>query len=352
MNKKLIAMAVAASMAAPLAAQAEVTLYGQLQIELQNIDIKNSDATDGIIVNPGSYVGQAPDPGGNTAIADNKRGRLGVKGAEDLGDGLKAIYKFEWQVNTATADVDDGDRESYVGLTGNWGTFLAGALKSPYKYTGGVTYDPLVTTAGEARRYGGMTTGVFGHNGFFQNTIAYATPKVGGFSAAIGYVPDNTDGANGSNAWDIKFNHKNFEVFFAQSNYLDSTTDNSNFTANKVGGKITFAKMWTILAQYEMTTDEQGPGAGDDKGNLGFLGLQVKLGKNMLVAQGGSGKVDFDASTTDQTNTYYALGWIYKFTKKTRVFLTYRDSSTDDANGVSGNKNDSSAASAGLRIAF
>jgi predicted porin len=351
MNKKLIAMAVAAGLAAPLAAHAEATVYGQLQIELQNIDVKNSADTDGIVVEPGSYVGQVTQPGGNTAIADNKRGRLGVKGSEDLGDGLKAIYKFEWQVNTANANVDDGDRESYVGLSGNWGTFMAGALKSPYKYTGGVTYDPLVTTAGEARRYGGMTTGTFGHNGFFTNAVGYMTPKIGGFSAWVGYVPDNTDGANGSNSWDIKYGAKNWEVFIAQANYLDSTTDNSNFTANKAGGKVTFG-MFTILGQYEMTTDQTGPGGGDDKGTLGFLGLQAKLGKNMLVAQGGSGKVDFDASTTDQTNTYYALGWIYKFTKQTRAFVTYRSTDVSDADGVSGNKNESTAASAGMRIDF
>ena len=354
MNKKLIAMAVAAGLAAPMAAQAGPTVYGQLQAELQNIDVdlaNENAATDGHLVG-GMFVGGVTQNGGNTAVEDNKRGRLGVKGSEDLGGGLKAVYKFEWQVDTSDADANDGSRESFVGLKGGWGTFLMGSLKSPYKYTGGVKYDPLVTTAAEARRYGGMTVGTFGHNAFFKNAIAYATPKLGGFSAAVGYVPDNRTGINGSNAWDIKYNAKNWELFVAQANQLVSSVGDANYQATKVGGKITFAKMHTIVGQYEMTKQELGTGNGEDKGSLFFLGYHLKLGKNMIVLQGSSGKVDIGNSSTDQTNTYYAAGWIYRFTKKTRAFLTYRSTDVSDSDGISGAKTKNSAASAGLRIDF
>ncbi len=335
MNKKILAAAVGAALGvAPLfTAEAGVKWYGQLQMEVssESLDVTGK-AFDGIVVQKlGNYDGVTVD--------DNKRGRLGVKVSEDLGNGLKALAKFEWQVDTSDADSNDGDRESYVGLTGGWGTFLAGSLKSPYKYTGGVKYDPFVTTQLEARRYGGMSTGVMGHNAFLGKAIAYATPNMNGFSAIIGYIPDEATGIDGSTVLSAKYGTKAWEIFVAGA-YGDNAMD---YDATKFGGKFKFGGGHEIVAQYEMIDD-----AGTDK-TMMFGGYHYTMGKTMFVAQAGLGTAEL---ADDQDSTYFAIGAVHKLSKKTRLFGGYRSTSVDNAAGTTGNDYDGSALSLGLRVDF
>ena len=169
MNKKIIALAVAAAFTAPMAAQAEVKVYGHAQVEF------------------GTYGG-GTSGGGGQAVVDQARGRIGFKSSEDLGNGLKAIVKAEYKTDFADGDstgsVSLSKREMLVGLKGGFGTVELGRLKSVYKYSGGVKYDPFVATTLEARGRGGMSGKVglgnaFGHNGFISDSVAYKN-KFGG----------------------------------------------------------------------------------------------------------------------------------------------------------------------------
>ncbi len=71
--------------------------------------------------------------------ANNRASRIGIKGSEDLGDGLQAIYQVELEVPIADADEQfaNGDpswvrvRNSYVGLANEWGTLLIGRHDTP-----------------------------------------------------------------------------------------------------------------------------------------------------------------------------------------------------------------------------
>ena len=83
MNKKLVALAVAGALALPLAAQAQtanVTLYGSLRLGVANVRATNSTA-------------------GVASVAvtrvDSNSSRFGLKGEEDLGGGIKAIFLIE-----------------------------------------------------------------------------------------------------------------------------------------------------------------------------------------------------------------------------------------------------------------
>ena len=343
MNKKLIAMAVGAALAAPMAANAGVTAYGQLQVEVASV------TNDG--------YGENNCGGSRTCInntqsgikmKDNKRGRLGFKVSEDLGGGLKAIAKFEWQVDTPNGNIADGAREGWVGLKGGWGEFKAGRIKTPYKYTGGVKYDPFVTTYLEARKSGGMKGGAYGQNSFWSNTASYKN-KWGGFSLWIDYGLDEGNGtSNAGNMGDysiaLKYGQKNWEVFGAYNSY-DANNNGTTDSVSKVGGQIKFAGAHTISAQYE--SDD--PEGNNNNASIYFIGYQFKMGKNVLAAQygntdGDSGYTGLQGGATDAT--YYALGWIYKFSKKTRTFIGYRK--TDGKNADA----DLSVVSAGLRVAF
>ena len=74
MKKSLIALAVAGAMAAPMAAQADATLYGSLRIKVMDNDNVS------------------------TGVVDNFS-RIGIKGSSDLFSGAKAIYQFEQAID-------------------------------------------------------------------------------------------------------------------------------------------------------------------------------------------------------------------------------------------------------------
>ena len=81
MNKKLVAVAVAGLLAAPLAAQAQnanVTLYGRLNLDFEIVNGRQPDGT-----NP------------NVTRLSSNSSRLGVRGTEALGGGLNAIFQIE-----------------------------------------------------------------------------------------------------------------------------------------------------------------------------------------------------------------------------------------------------------------
>src|SRR6266480_804331 len=91
MNKKLVAVAVAGLLAAPLAAQAQtanVTLYGRLNMDFEIVNGKQ-------------------DPSGyNPTVSrlSSNSSRLGVRGTESLGGGLNAIFQIESNVSGDTGN--------------------------------------------------------------------------------------------------------------------------------------------------------------------------------------------------------------------------------------------------------
>ena len=136
MNKKLVALAVAGVLAAPLAqAQtANVTLYGRVNLDVEFVNgaiydtqvvqpatcNKTFNVGDCITTNPWQY-----------RLASNSS-RFGLRGTESLGGGLNAIFQVESSINPAQSGGTLAGRESFVGLQGGWGTFKMGRFLAPY----------------------------------------------------------------------------------------------------------------------------------------------------------------------------------------------------------------------------
>ena len=181
MQKKLIALAIAGLATAPAFAQSNVTIYGVADATFENV--KASGAT----------TANSDD---STRLNRNRvtsnSSLLGFKGAEDLGNGLKAIYQFETGINAdGTGNALNGSqRDTFVGLTGNFGTVVLGRLTHPIRNMGNkVDLTPGATGIGyHGSMYGeflGLKTGT---DDRAPNAVAYVSPSFYGFTATAAYV--------------------------------------------------------------------------------------------------------------------------------------------------------------------
>ena len=304
MNKKLIAAAIAAVVAAPAAVAADTTLYGKLHIAIQSNDL---GANDNYTVN-------------------NRTSRIGIKGSEDLGDGLKAIFKLEMAYNMTDNGGGNpfGGRNSYIGLSGGWGTFLAGRHDTPAKvawYAAGndVIGDSIVD---------------FNRIGFTErrldNAIAYISPNMSGFTVAAAVVPgEGTTGTNNdiNNAYSLGAIYAGgglkagigYEV--ADKEYLGGTASDEKML--QVSASYTFGD-FMIGGSYQDVSDKAGT-SGRDQTVWGLV-AKASFGNNYVMANYGDN--DDNGITTDGTT--WGLGVGHKFSKRTQVYAAYdnRDNGT------------------------
>ena len=168
MKKSLIALAVLASTGAAMA-QSSVTLYGIIDVNLQSAKANDLRKT---LLESGGINGS----------------RWGLKGAEDLGGGLKAVFNLESGFNVDTGTGKAGsifNRQSYVGLAGSFGEFDFGNTGTAYDDTA-INSDPLWDGL-LAPAYTVWQNGA-AYNGKPGNMIKYSSPSFGGVTVAASYA--------------------------------------------------------------------------------------------------------------------------------------------------------------------
>ncbi|SAL44246.1 porin [Caballeronia peredens] len=112
-------------------AQSSVTLYGVADVSVRYLTNANANNDGKLFMT-------------NGAITNS---RIGFKGSEDLGGGLKAIFQLESGVELENGQYSDSAREfnraAFVGLSSRYGTLTLGRQKTPLFDMLGDTYDPL-----------------------------------------------------------------------------------------------------------------------------------------------------------------------------------------------------------------
>jgi predicted porin len=176
MNKKLVAVAVAGLLAAPLAqAQtANVTLYGRINIDMEFVSGRLANNTD-----PTVY-----------RVTSNST-RFGLRGTESLGGGLNAIFQIEnGSIQATTTGGNLAGRDTFVGLSGNWGRFYMGRFQAPYDDIHGIfgndntaSTSILSTASVWAQGFAGQPVNG-GFDDRLQQSIRYDMPSMAGFSGA------------------------------------------------------------------------------------------------------------------------------------------------------------------------
>ena len=157
MKKSLVALAVLGSFAGVASAATSVTLYGQVEAEYYDLFGKGEFAKGAAIdtaglsavqagiktatLNGTSTVTGARDLLGRSLSQKPRRSDyIGVKGEEDLGNGVSAIFKLEGNIGVDVGSANLFNRETTVGLKGAFGEVKVGRAKSQVELTmGGLT---------------------------------------------------------------------------------------------------------------------------------------------------------------------------------------------------------------------
>lgn len=201
MIKKLMAIAVVGVFAAPAFAQtSNVTLYGRANLGIDTYRATGGDSN-----------GSAADAAGANNRVDFKSrtriydaaSRIGVRGVEDLGNGLRAIFQIE-----SGANVDNGQntgqggqtnastgflasRDSFVGLDGGFGRVTFGR-QSVFWVNGtiiqtGANYVNAEVPFMNGASFGRVNVGIARES----NVVKYTTPTFSGFNASVDFSPQS-----------------------------------------------------------------------------------------------------------------------------------------------------------------
>lgn len=209
MNKKLMAVAVAGALAVPAVAFAQassVQIYGRANLGVDSWEAK------------GATAGSAADLRTRTRVYDSGS-RLGFRGTEDLGNGLRAMFVLE-----SGANIDAGhaltqsgapntsagtlaSRDSYVGLGGNWGDVRFGRqsifwVMGPNAQTGANYINNEIGWFNGASM-GRVALGIARQ----PNVMSYNSPTMGGFNFTGSYQPTSEAATAGQptdgNIWGV-----------------------------------------------------------------------------------------------------------------------------------------------------
>ena len=345
--KKILAVAIASAFAAPaFAATSNVDVYGSINLSMERVD-NGPDSWNRMVTNNNSF--------------------LGFKGSEDLGGGLKAVWQLETNVNfdgnqSNATDAGNvfGTRNTFVGLAGGFGTVVAGVHDTPYKMATG----PLDIFVGTLGDYNGVfgAAGLMGSNpsALFDlrtaNTIAYLSPKFGGFDVKAAYVMGK-EGAekaplDRSSAYSLSGTYANGPLFVtaAYEKHNSAGTTACNVGATCLSEGTLDRKSWKIGAGYAIAGFKLGavyekmdsddftiPGAinpldvASVDHNSWMLNAAYTMGA--VTLKGSFTKAGKVGDIEDSDAKMYALGADYALSKRTVVQLTYAKMNNDDAGG-------------------
>ncbi len=384
-------------------AQSTVELYGRAEVTgvlggktTTSITTSNVQTTNNVVTsNTTSVVGTSAKP--SFRIDDGNRNgdgssRIGFKGTEDLGGGLKALFQFEAGVN-----VDDGSsgngggnlfsRTAIVGLQGDFGTLTAGRQVNPaFGAFSGTS--AMGTMNGVADTPAGLNLTTVRSS----NSVMYRSPTFSGFTGRVllgapeGRTATTSDQANpiartSSNAAaDTKpSTHMNLSLGYANgpmaaafgyettksattsssvagvNNSNDSTTE--KFSAWVVGASYDLGFIKPFInytsrknAQFGNSYDLTSAVATSDafntsnKQNLFNLGLTAPMGTSgLFFAEIGTGKTkgwtdtetvngvvqnNLAGVTQSNKSTAFTLGYRHALSKRTWVQAAYGQAKT------------------------
>jgi len=296
MKKSLLALAAIAAVSGSAFAQSSVTIYGRID---QGI-AQQSEATKNIEVRAASA------------------NRLGFRGIEDLGGGLKAFFQFEhrFEADTGTANPVFWDGKSFVGVRSNFGDFYIGREDNPAYALSQSIADPFGTDTVA------QNTSILNGRGIattrYANSLNYRG-TFGGFTVGA-QISERANGEAGTKTQQIG-EDKPYSV-----------------AANYIGGPITVgvgfenpandnAKWTTVNAAYDFRVVKLmgligiGNDNDDNKRRGYILGLTAPIASGELKAS--YGWLQQKAAGTNvksNLDKQFGIGYHYALSKRTTLY--------------------------------
>jgi predicted porin len=327
MKKSLLALAALTAFAGVASAQSSVTLFGVIDANVRNVK-----------TSAGSLKTLSTDGMGSS--------RLGLRGMEDIGGGLRAGFWLEGSVNV---DVGGGQKAAFTGITLPSGTTSAvgnsfsgqdwqrratvslmggfGEIRLGRDYTpdfwNHTVFDPFGTNGV------GNSVNTFDTLGSGATTTVRANNSVGYFlPGGLGGVYGQVMVAAGEGAAGNK--HMGFRVGYAAGPvnvalaYGKTSVDGSvDWTRLNIGASYNLGFM-TIMGQYINSDVSGGAANGRENTNI-LLGANIKAGaqgtfKVSYVKADGDGPA---ASDKTRDATQLAFGYQHALSKRSSVYAHY-----------------------------
>ncbi|AOV18045.1 hypothetical protein BJI67_14115 [Acidihalobacter aeolianus] len=331
MKKTLIAAAVSAALAVPAIAQADVTLYGKFEGSLDYLNTASNTTVNG------TYYGVTNGTSTNQSLSglNLNSSRWGIKGSEDLGDGLRAIFQVESTI-TAEGKAKLGNRNTFVGLSGGWGTVIAGRHDTPMKALGR-SVDLFGDQIGDSRdlisgtKYlpgNGSINKTAGFDLRTPQTVAYVTPSMGGFKAVGAYAM--AGGVNNGAAYSLLGQYSMGPMMVGLAYESHGKGLYSGATKSETGirlagsykvGALKFVGLYEQLSHLGGVENVTYSNGQTDKANVNVYGLGVAytMGSNVLKTQVYQSNPD----GSNNNSTMWAVGAEHHFSKKVMAFVDY-----------------------------
>ena len=302
MKKSLLALAVLTAVTGAASAQSSVTIYGKVDL--------------GLVLDSGSAAGKS------IRIDSGVTGgsRLGFKGVEDLGGGMKAAFQLETGFcadsaaggpNFCTGSNSFMGRQAHGDLTGSFGALSAGRQYS-LGFNNLSTIDPFGTG------FAGQVNNIVDPSGIrLNNSATYSTPSIGGVTAsaeiAFGEETGNWQ-ANRETGAGLTYASGPAYVGFT---FYDVGNANGNGAARKnylLGGTYDFG----VVKLHALVQKSTGPTSLDVLDLMG--GATVPLAGGSLMA---SYIHHNDRTLADKDANQIGVGYIYPLSKRTSVYTAF-----------------------------
>jgi len=315
--KKLLVVAVVA-LAAPALAKAEtanVNVYGTINTAVEAI--KSGTPT----------VGEAIT--GRMRLASYSS-NFGIKGSEDLSEGLKGIFQIETDLDAALGTLNAnafGLRNTGLGLDSGFGRAILGKWDTPFK-TAATFADPFYGSSGWMQWDIPMATRQTG-------SINYWSPRFFGAGVQLYYAPKTATG-NVSNDYHyggaLTYSDMGLNAAVAY-NYDNAADDSTKSTGLKAAAGYTLFDTTTINVGYVAFTATEKAASVDTKSKSLLFSATHKLGDvTFRGAYGITGKTSI--AGVDQADTGYkqlSVGAGYGLSKRTEVYGVFSKISNEPA---------------------
>ena len=332
MKKSLIALAVLATTGAAFA-QSSVTLYGRLDASVASVKTETTGA------NPVASISQ-------TGVNESNLNSTfwGLKGVEDLGGGLKAVFKLEsrFAMDTGVGTAGIFDREANVGLDGGFGSVKLGRTPTAYDDVQGSVNSVFGSNFKTAQDVA-AGTGVADYLGTISNSIKYISPSFAGFSVSAQYgFGENKESATGNDvnnkatnnavgsatdvlSLNLKYAAGPLTVVYGHQEEKQGqalvTTPQDTRKYDLIGGSYDFGVV-KVLGDYVVAKND----ARKDKAYQ--LGVVVPMGAFALAA-GYSDEESTGAGVPKLNGKGFSLVGTYDLSKRTTLYAGYENTKTE-----------------------